>query len=188
VFLSGQTQDLKENYGRATLEQYEKYLGLYPFSEDDDSERVRGRRLSVDIYWELRNRIGAGVIRPVRTAYQLNGELDIRDTRIRTHDVVKLARDRGEQPEYLVGFMRDPKIAAETALHNFLAGQKGEPVLTKEALFEAINTCGHQLFESCGNGKLRLKSRAFTRAWNAAPEEWHKPGRRTGIKRITAPS
>lgn len=103
VFLSGETKDPKENFGRASLEEYEIYLGR---------TRTRGgdvrRELALNIYCELLRRIEAKEIVPLKRAYQPDGSLDPRDTLIRTTDLAKLAEERGESPEYLDHILSRP--------------------------------------------------------------------------------
>jgi hypothetical protein len=58
-------------------------------------------RLSWDIYCEIIRRIERGEIKPLQVRYLPSGEIDPVRTVIRTSDLARLARERGERPEYL---------------------------------------------------------------------------------------
>jgi hypothetical protein len=62
--------------------------------------RLRARR-SWDIYCELVERIKRGLIRPIKPAYDLAGQVDPIRTVIQTSDLAKLATERGDRPRYL---------------------------------------------------------------------------------------
>ena len=62
--------------------------------------RQRAQR-SWNIFCEVGERIRQGKIKPITTAYDLAGEIDLIDTVISTVEIMQLARDRGEQPKYL---------------------------------------------------------------------------------------
>jgi hypothetical protein len=55
----------------------------------------------LDIYHEILIRIDREQIRPIKTAYDARGEIDICRTQIRTSDLVDLLKERGEKPRYL---------------------------------------------------------------------------------------
>lgn len=63
--------------------------------------RAQARKLSWDIYSQLKERIQSGVIRPIRPAFTASGEIDPRDTIIDTADVADLAKSRSERPVLL---------------------------------------------------------------------------------------
>jgi hypothetical protein len=86
-----------DEYERASLREYESYLGK--------GARDGPRKLAWDIYCELKERVKAGRIIPLKTAYTSDGELDPRDTRIATTDVASLAPERGDSPEFLCKWM-----------------------------------------------------------------------------------
>src|SRR5262249_7681046 len=62
--------------------------------------RQRAQR-SWNIFCEVGERIRQGKIKPITTAYDLAGEIDLIDTVISTAAIMQLARDRGEQPKHL---------------------------------------------------------------------------------------
>jgi hypothetical protein len=62
--------------------------------------RQRAQR-SWNIFCEVGERIRQGKIKPITTAYDLAGEIDLIDTVISTAEIMQLARDRDEQPKYL---------------------------------------------------------------------------------------
>jgi hypothetical protein len=86
-----------EEYGRASLREYESYLGK--------GAREGRQKLAWDIYCELRERVKTGRIIPLRTAYLSDGEIDPRDTVIATAAVAELASERGESPKFLCKWM-----------------------------------------------------------------------------------
>ena len=71
-------------------------LGL----SEASSKRPRAQR-SWDIYCQLKDRINAGVIKPVRPVYDRSGELDFTRTSIETAELGQLALKRREIPKYL---------------------------------------------------------------------------------------
>jgi hypothetical protein len=91
-FVDGTTE-----YERASLREYESYLGK--------GARGGPRKLAWDIYCELRERVKTGRIIPLRTAYLSDGEIDPRDTIIATAAVAELASERGESPKFLCKWM-----------------------------------------------------------------------------------
>jgi hypothetical protein len=62
--------------------------------------RQRAQR-SWDIFREIGERIRSGRITPIRTAYDLAGEIDLVETMISIADLVQLAIDRRERPKHL---------------------------------------------------------------------------------------
>jgi hypothetical protein len=89
-----------EKYGRASLRDYEKFLG----KGSGDPMRALGWY----VFGELRRRVAEGAIKPVSPAYMDSGEFNPLDTVIKTADVAALARERGETPEYLAPWMNVP--------------------------------------------------------------------------------
>jgi hypothetical protein len=97
--------------GRASLAEYEDFL--CPVRDRDepcegDKAEVQAHKLSWGIYCELTRRVETGAITPVKKRYMLDGKLDPRDTLIKTVDLVELAAERGEHPEYLAHLMPLP--------------------------------------------------------------------------------
>jgi hypothetical protein len=88
------------DWERASLNDFEVFLGR--------RAREGERKLAWDVYCELLNKVKARKIEPVRTAYLPKGELDPRDTVIKTADVAALARERRESPKYLAPWMIAP--------------------------------------------------------------------------------
>jgi hypothetical protein len=72
-------------------------LGL---AQSSPRKRVRAQR-SWDICREIIIRIERGQIRPIKTAYDARGDVDISRTQIRTSDLADLAKERGETPRHL---------------------------------------------------------------------------------------
>jgi hypothetical protein len=83
-------------------------------SEKSSRKRLRAQR-SWDIYCELIRRIERGRIQPVETAYDPQGKIDLRRTRIKTSDLMCLAADRGEKPRYLRPRLLELSVATKTA-------------------------------------------------------------------------
>jgi hypothetical protein len=92
-------QFLDGEYGRASLREYESFLGK--------GARGGPRKHAWDIYCQLRRMVAAGEIKPTKAAYTRSDEIDPLDTLIATADVGKLAKARGESPEYLANWMRE---------------------------------------------------------------------------------
>jgi len=90
-----------EKYGRASLREHDIFLGK---GSHDPT-----RALSWYVYGELRRRVAEGSIKPVSPAYMESGEFNPLDTVVNTADVAALARERGETPEYLAAWMREPQ-------------------------------------------------------------------------------
>jgi hypothetical protein len=89
----GQFVDGTKDYERAEIEDYELYLGK--------NVREGPGKLAWDIYCQLRKMVATAEIKPIKAAYTPSGEIDPRDTKIATADIVKLARARGETPHFL---------------------------------------------------------------------------------------
>jgi hypothetical protein len=68
------------------------------------NEHAERRKLTWDIYCTLKGMVEQGEIEPVQRGFLESGKLDPRRTFIRTSDLVKLAKRRGERPEYLAEF------------------------------------------------------------------------------------
>jgi hypothetical protein len=101
----GRFVDGTKDYDRATLHDYELFLGK--------GARDAPRKLAWDIYCQLREMVASGDIKPNKPAYTPTGDIDPRDTLIATTDVAKLARARGQSPEYLANWMREPPRASQ---------------------------------------------------------------------------
>jgi hypothetical protein len=85
-----------------TVDDHFKFLAARIPPQPKSNERVDARR-SLDIYYELINRIRDGKLVPVLRAYRPSGEIDPVRTVIRTSDLVALVRERNEHPLYLSG-------------------------------------------------------------------------------------
>jgi hypothetical protein len=110
----GQFVDGTKDHDRASIHEHEVFLGKGSpdrFRELPwDTRRKRAldrqsnsqRKLAWNIYCELLRMVAAGQIKPTERAYTLSRDLDPRDTRIATADIItKLAQARGETPHYL---------------------------------------------------------------------------------------
>jgi hypothetical protein len=120
-------------------------LGL----SEASGKRPRAQR-SWDVYCQLKDRINAGVIKPIRPAYDLSGKLDFTRTSIETAELVHLALERRETPKYLRHLQIDGspiKLEIEVAKQRDAAETQPQkrgrkPVVlerTKEAMRHAIN-------------------------------------------------
>jgi hypothetical protein len=81
-----------------SIQDHERFLRLG--LSEASSKRPRAQR-SWDIYCQLKDRIKAGVIKPIRPVYDLSGDLDFRRTSIETTELAHLALERRETPKYL---------------------------------------------------------------------------------------
>jgi hypothetical protein len=87
---------------------YVKFLRAGIPAEPTSRSRMQARQ-SWDICCQLVQGINRGVVKPVRSAYQSSGEIDIVRTVIKTSDLVSLAKERGEQPKYLRHLQAAPR-------------------------------------------------------------------------------
>ena len=101
TFLTGNTKDPAESFGPGSVEEYERYLGRWDAGGDP------ARILAWDIYCELLRQIEVGQIEPTKRRYLSSGKTDPRDTLISIIHLVKLAKKRGDTPEYLADFMME---------------------------------------------------------------------------------
>ncbi len=126
VFITGKTKDPNEIF-RATVEDCEKFLGR---DERRDGARADQRKLSWDIYCELCDRLDKGTIKPIRMArLRPSSEIDPRGTIIATADLVQLAQERRETPEFLAHLMQSPETST---------GFAGRPPIPRELIFAEL--------------------------------------------------
>jgi hypothetical protein len=95
-----------------SVEEHVEFLRL-GVSQNLSRKRLRARR-SWDIYCEITKRIEEGVIEPLIRAYDQNGRLDPRRTRIRTAELVMLATERKEQPRSLRPLLANTAVTEQT--------------------------------------------------------------------------
>lgn len=148
-FLDGRTKRKEEDFGRASLEQYEKVLCP---ERERDARDGGPRKLAWDIFCELRKRVASGAITPVRPAYLPSGEVDPRDTRIRTADLARLADERGDRPQNLAHLMQAPET------HTGLPGRPTKSRETILAEFEARRARGETLNTLAGEARACLEN------------------------------
>jgi hypothetical protein len=111
----------------AELAEAEQFLGRGSRGED---EHATGRRLSWDIYCELKRRVKSGEIKPVCAAYLSSDEndtpkIDPLRTTISIACLAELARERGDKPEFLAQLIEEPPPRT---------GAAGRPSMSRELL------------------------------------------------------
>lgn len=114
-WLNGKTKNAAEDFDRAELPLYERFL--CPEREREARDGTP-RKLSWDVYCELRRRGRSGEIKPIKTAYLPNGDIDPRDTTIKTSDLAALAIERDERPDLFAHLIDDLLSAAEDEKKN----------------------------------------------------------------------
>jgi hypothetical protein len=112
-----------------SIEDHLEFLRL-GVAQHSPRKRVRAQR-SWDIYREIMIRIEQGKIRHLKTAYDAEGRTDPCRTQIRTSDLRKLAKERGEKPRYLRTLLIPPSNEPATVQTDASMGARNEIRVTQ---------------------------------------------------------
>jgi hypothetical protein len=133
----------------ASLDDLEIFLGRGSHEERKPSRRSRAqtalRRLSWDIYCEIKKAIADRKIEPLRARYLPSGEIDPRATTISIACLVEIARKRGNKPQYLAHLIEQPQRREKPEILAPLVdeppprtGTAGRPSMSRELLEEEM--------------------------------------------------